>query len=890
VVDLKDWLKENEEAVVGHWLIAVQDKAIPHYEGLTVDQLREELIPLYHCLVSTTTLSGVDVSMDATAALSNWMLDQRLSRSCSLSELLEITFLLRSTIGQTLAESGDPARGMAIWQELIPFFDHTATTLAELFTQAIEDNLMERLREAEFATNRLTVATEEIRALNLELEDRIEERTRELAEERDHMEALYNIVREVSTSLDLGTVLHKTLNMVSAVVGAEYGSVMLLDPTSEALVYRAVLGHAQPLPRDGIPSPFRQGVGLVGWVMEHGQAVIVNDVTQDQRWLAMPGLEAEARSVIAAPLMVGSDVHGVLTVSDSRPGHFTDAHLRLVSAAASQIAAVVDNAQLYSYVAEQAQQLGQMLRTQQEEASKSQAILESIADGVIVNDVYGRILLLNATAERIVGVQGSTVLGQDVRTVFDAFILDGREKALAAMDSLTAGLFTSPTDSGPQIIETILKLEMGNRVVNARLAPVITRGEELLGVVTVFRDITREVEADRAKSEFVSNVSHELRTPMTSIKGYSDLLHASTVGEVNEEQKRFLSIIKSNADRLTILINDLLDISRTEAGRIELEFKPLQMGEIVLEVANSFRGQMESKGLEFLVDIPDNLGKVRGDRGRLTQILTNLIANAYHYTPAGSIRVSLSQMDDTLKVDVADTGIGIAPSDQGRIFDRFYRGDNSVVQETTGTGLGLSIAKMFVEMHGGRVWVESESGKGSTFTFVLPTIEEPVEATLTLPAVPLPAIHGQKAEAILSRKGSVLVAEDDADTACLLQEVLSQGGFEVEVALDGYEVVTTARQQRQELILLDLKLPGMDGYETITRLKQEAETREIPIVAMSAHVEERERVRALGVENFLAKPFTADELIAELDRVLASTRQRVQAHYGLSGSTGIGTE
>ena len=871
MIDLKVWLKENEEAVVGHWLIAVQDKAIPNYEGLTVDQLREELIPLYHCLVGTTTLGGVDISTDAAAALSNWMLDQRLSRSCSLSELLEITFLLRSTIGQTLAESGDPTQGLAIWQELIPFFDHTATTLAELFTQAIEDNLMERLREAEIVTNRLTVATEEIRALNLELEDRIEERTRELAEERDHMEALYNIVREVSTSLDLDTVLHKTLNMVSAVVGAEYGSVMLLDPTSDTLVYRAVLGHAQPLPGDGVPSSLRRGGGLVGWVLEHGQAVIVNDVTKDQRWLAMPGLEAEAHSVIAAALMVGNDVYGVLTVSDTRPGHFTDAHLRLVSAAASQIAAVVDNAQLYSYVAEQAQKLGQMVRTQQEEASKSQAILESIADGVIVNDVHGRILLINAAAERIVGVHGSTVLGEDVRAVFDAFMLDGREKALTAMDSLTAGLFTSPADSDPQIIETILKLEMGNRVVNAHLAPVMTRGEELLGVVTVFRDITKEVEADRAKSEFVSNVSHELRTPMTSIKGYTDLLHASAVGEVNAEQKRFLSIIKSNADRLTTLINDLLDISRTEAGRIELEFKPLQMGEIVLEVANSFRGQMESKGLEFLVDIPDNLGKVRGDRGRITQILTNLIANAYHYTLEGSIKVSLSQVDNVLKVDVADTGIGIAPGDQGKIFDRFYRADNSLVQETTGTGLGLSIVKMFVEMHGGRVWVESEPGKGSTFTFVLPTIEEPVEATLILSPTSLPAIHSRKTEAMFSRKGRVLVAEDDADTARLLQEVLSRGGFEVAVALDAYKVVATACRQKPEIILLDLKLPGMDGYETITRLKKEAETREIPIVAMSAHVEERERVRTLGVENFLAKPFTVDELVTKLNGVLAST-------------------
>jgi len=211
---------------------------------------------------------------------------------------------------------------------------------------------------------------------------------------------------------------------------------------------------------------------------------------------------------------------------------------------------------------------------------------------------------------------------------------------------------------------------------------------------------------------------------MTSIKGYTDLLYKGLVGDVNEEQRKFLSTIKSNADRLTALINDLIDLAQLEEGPGKLDLKPVQMEEIIREAIDLWRRPIEEKGLTLEVDVAEGLPEVRGDRERIARVLTNLLSNAYRYTlPGGRIALSVSLEEGVLQVDVTDTGIGIAPEDQGRVFDRFYRADHPVVQqESDGVGLGLALARMFVEMHGGRLWVDSELGRGSTFSFTLPTL------------------------------------------------------------------------------------------------------------------------------------------------------------------------
>jgi signal transduction histidine kinase len=212
---------------------------------------------------------------------------------------------------------------------------------------------------------------------------------------------------------------------------------------------------------------------------------------------------------------------------------------------------------------------------------------------------------------------------------------------------------------------------------------------------------------------------------MTPIKGYVEFLLMGGAGDLNEQQKQFLDIIKSNIDRLAILVNDLLDVSRIEAGKVALSFQPVDMAEAITEVARDVQQKYadEGKVLDYRLEASPSLPNVYGDVDRIRQILGNLIDNAYRYSPPGtSIEISVRRQGDELQVDVQDQGIGIFPDDQDRIFERFYRGENQLVMETAGTGLGLPIVKELVEMHNGRLWVESEGipGKGSTFSFTLP--------------------------------------------------------------------------------------------------------------------------------------------------------------------------
>jgi signal transduction histidine kinase len=256
------------------------------------------------------------------------------------------------------------------------------------------------------------------------------------------------------------------------------------------------------------------------------------------------------------------------------------------------------------------------------------------------------------------------------------------------------------------------------------LAPV-SSGEDFIGTVAVFRDITQDVEVDRLKSEFVATVSHELRTPMTAIKGYTEILMMGATGPLNDSQRQFLKIVRENSDRLGLLVNDLLDISRIESGQTPLNLDVVEIPKVLDEIAATLRERCrsESKPLEITVEVDPDLPSIQADPSRVAEILSNLAENAFLYTPEGG-KVTLRARADAkdVQIDVSDTGIGIAPAERERVFERFYRGENSLVMATPGTGLGLSITKKLVEMHGGSIEVESEGvpGKGSTFHVLLP--------------------------------------------------------------------------------------------------------------------------------------------------------------------------
>jgi signal transduction histidine kinase len=341
------------------------------------------------------------------------------------------------------------------------------------------------------------------------------------------------------------------------------------------------------------------------------------------------------------------------------------------------------------------------------------------------------VLLLNPAIEEMLGLPATVLQDEHFRHMLG---LGGTATHRELAEALYLELRKKLEGEGGELRPARVRLQAGNRVVVVSMSPLIASVGGAPGLVAVVRDMSREAEVERLKNEFISTVSHELRTPITSIKGFTDLLFLGMAGDVTDTQRGFLEIIKSNVDRLTALVNDILDISRIETGRMQLTIEPLDLGELITQVLTSFQTQIQDKQLSLSWQEPAGLPRALGDEARVTQVLANLVANACSYTLAGGqVTVSLApstRAPGCLQVDVADTGIGIAPDDLGRIFDRFYRADHPLVQEAPGTGLGLPIVKMFVEMLGGRVWVDSELEVGSTFYFTLPVASADVSETV----------------------------------------------------------------------------------------------------------------------------------------------------------------
>jgi len=569
-----------------------------------------------------------------------------------------------------------------------------------------------------------------------ELEARVAARTHDVERERKRVEILLQITTELTSSLDLDLVLTRALELVTSTVNASQGSIFLIDLQSDQLIYRAALGRDRPLPPGGETSPLSRNEGLIGWILKNRQSALIDNLQEDPRWKQLEHHQSRHKSALAVPLMANEDALGAMILLSPHYNAFDEDQMRLVEAAANQVGAAINNAELYRLIRDQAERLGGMLRGQQVEATKSRAILEGIADGVLVADADGQVILFNAACERVLKLDRDEVIGRPVNEFVGIYGKAGK----AWLETVSRWSHNPAGYSSGEAFAERLELD-DKRHIAINVAPVIS-GEDFLGSVSVIRDITREVEVDRLKSEFVTNVSHELRTPMTSIKGYADILLMGAAGPVTPDQARFLDVIKNNADRLSLLVNDLLDISRIESGRVELIMRPIIVNEMIREVLDMLRGQIdeENKPMALVTDIPAELPLVWGDSQRVTQIVMNLADNAFNYShPNNTITIRARRLPETpeVQIEVEDTGIGLSPEEQERLFDRFYRGEDALVLATAGTGLGLAIARQLAEMHGGRLWlVKSEPGQGSIFALTLPIAQVAPEPDKTTPEAP----------------------------------------------------------------------------------------------------------------------------------------------------------
>ncbi len=495
--------------------------------------------------------------------------------------------------------------------------------------------------------------------------------------------------------------------------------------------------------------------------------------------------------------------------------------------------------------------------------SEMRAVLDAVGEAILLVAPDGRFLSVNQKVSALFGIGSEEILGR----CFDEL---GMQIDLIFQDpaGFKSQVLETVADTEKQFTQTVLQRWPERRELELFSTPVRGTAGDYWGRLFVFRDVTHERQVDRMKTDFISLVSHELRTPLTSIKGFTDLILEGDAGEVREEQREYLSIVKQNADRLVSLINELLDISRIESGRVQLQLAPVRMQEVVDLVVASLSPQIQQKSQALHVRVAPELLPVLGDRDRLTQVLTNLLSNAHKYTPAGgSIRVEAKSQDNQVVVSVTDNGIGISPEDQKNLFTKFYRVDSSLTRQIGGTGLGLAIVKSIVELHGGAVSVESQPGQGSTFSFTMPVVT---------PAEPVPV---EPPSATRGRTGrSILVVEDDAEIAQLIQIHLERAGFQVATAGTVEAALEQIRPRLPDLITLDIKLPGKDGLVLAEQLAQSPETNRIPILVISAFYNPSagmgERGIQLNLVNALSKPIDRDQLINTVSRMLEQSQQR----------------
>jgi len=375
-------------------------------------------------------------------------------------------------------------------------------------------------------------------------------------------------------------------------------------------------------------------------------------------------------------------------------------------------------------------------------------------------------------------------------------------------------------------------------------------------------------EANRHKSVFLASMSHELRTPLNAILGFSELLIDAPEGQHSlPTQLRFLQQIHSSGKHLLGLINDILDLSKIEAGQMELRLQMVSISDVADQVRNTVEPLAGEKHIRLETDV-SGLGEIEADAGKLKQMLLNLVSNAIKFTPeGGSVFISGHRLANAAEISVSDTGIGIAESDQSRIFHEFQQVDAGVDRQQQGTGLGLTLTRRFARLHGGDVRVDSEPGKGSVFTIHMP-----------LRAVPVGRVVEPLDSLVLSSRPDesaplVLVVEDDPPAAELLARQLERAGFRAETVRSGSDVIDRARQSKPAAITLDILLPDLDGWEVLNRLKHDEATSSIPVIVISV-VDNPELGIALGALDYFVKPVPAKELITRLRRF----------HFGSNGA------
>jgi len=721
----------------------------------------------------------------------------------------------------------------------------------------------------------------------------------QITRERERLALLYEALRALTVSLDLNTTLNTALQFAPR-LGAQHASLLLLGETQrEATFYSTIPGLERLIENEA--REYAQIIakqGLESWVLENQHPALVKDTRVDERWFIPPAYATESepvRSVISVPLKTQRGfLTGVLTYTHSAPHSLTEDQLPLVESIAGQVAVALENARLYQQMSVQQRNATALARATQamSRTLSEQDVLEVLANELLMVYEPKAVIILhwesvtNLLTPLVVHLDPSEigqpawpVIGENIPTAERTDLLD-------VLQSGHGGIQPLPEEAENQIRQSMaLPLLYGGEiegvveVVYGGPPPGLSQHDlDLFRAVLISSSSAlqtarlyelqrataeRLAELDRLKSQFLANMSHELRTPLNSIIGFSRVILKGIDGPLTELQVQDLSSINSSGTHLLGLINDVLDMAKVDAGKMELVFDDTNLNDLIQSGLSTVGGLLKDKQIELRQEIAPDIPTVRADHMRIRQVLINLLSNAAKFTETGSITVhahviqatspQTGKMAPFVEVSVTDTGPGIAQEDMIKLFEAFSQVDASPTRKAGGSGLGLNISRHLVELHGGRIWAESEVGRGSTFTFILPIHQ------------PEPESEETTADGTPSTTPVVMAVDDDQGVITLYRRYLEPRGYKVMGISKSLEAVAQAIELKPKAILLDVLMPNKNGWQVLADLKRNEATRDIPVI-MCTLVADEERSVSMGATHHLVKPILEADLLRALNK------------------------
>ena len=746
-------------------------------------------------------------------------------------------------------------------------------------------------------------------AINAEITAETERLADELAEVREQLAATSEVLGVIGRSAsDLEGVLETVLESARKLCGADAGQVFLVDRDRYRFAYGSGMTAEYQEFIAHTPVLLDRGT-LVGRIGLDRRAAQITDVLADPdyAWTDEQRV-AGFRTVMGVPMLLDGEVVGVLSVSRSQVHPFRDRAVEVLTVFAAQAALAVRTVDLVRTLESRTDELDRKVNQLEALGVVGQAESFSLNLTEVLNTIITQAVQLSGTDggsiyefdEDAREFHLSAVFGTSPET-FDALrrtriglddtflgqaAVQGRSLELPDLGGVLPDPYLSVlAEGGWRSLVAVPMLREG-RIVGAmvvrRRAPgyfpqeicdllETFAGQSALALINakLYRQLERQSAAlevaSQHKSEFLASMSHELRTPLNAIIGFSEVLLERMFGELNERQDDYLRDIWSSGKHLLELLNDILDLSKIEAGQMVLNRSQFAVRESLEYCLSMVRERALKQRISLSLEVDPQVGVLDADRLRFRQVVLNMLSNAVKFTPEGGrvgVRASIRGQD--LIVEVTDTGPGVPAEDRRRIFDAFQQGARHP-EQTEGTGLGLTLSKRILELHGGRIWVESEAGQGSTFGIALPVgSSEP--ALTSVPQVS----HGSglPTEMTPGPRPTVVVVEDDRRSFDLLRVYLEEAGARVVSARDGEEGLDTVRRLSPAGVVLDILLPGIDGWEVLAQLKADPATAAIPVVVVSM-LDERGHGFALGAAEYLVKPIGKDQLLAALYRVAA---------------------